>query len=158
MKILYVCTGNICRSPTADGVMRHKLAARGLSHIEVDSAGTHSYHVGEAPDRRTVAAAKKRGYDLSALRARKVTREDFHQFDLILVLDNGHLETLQLMQPKGSKANVALFLEYAGATPQTQVPDPYYGGAQDFEHVLDLCEAACEAIVERLAEAERHAG
>ena len=138
--------------------MRHKLAERGLSHVEVDSAGTHSYHVGEAPDRRTVAAAKKRGYGLSALRARKVTRDDFHQFDLILALDNGHLETLQLMQPKGSKATVALFLEYAGATPQAQVPDPYYGGTQDFEHVLDLCEAACEAMVERLAEAGRHAG
>jgi protein-tyrosine phosphatase len=138
--------------------MRQKLAERGLSHIEVDSAGTHSYHVGEAPDRRTVAAAKKRGYDLSQLRARKVTREDFHQFDLILAMDGGHLETLQLIQPKGSKATVALFLEYAGATPQEHVPDPYYGGAQDFEHVLDLCEAACEAMAERFLQAGRHAG
>jgi protein-tyrosine phosphatase len=134
------------------------LAQRGLAHVVVDSAGTHSYHVGEAPDRRTIAAAQKRGYDLSTLRARKVTVQDFSQFDLILALDNGHLETLQLMQPKGSKAQVALFLEYAGATREAQVPDPYYGTFKDFEYVLDLCEAGASAMAERLTREDKKHG
>src|SRR5262245_40022021 len=131
-RILFVCTGNICRSPTAEGVLRHRLEKHGLhNEVEVDSAGTHAYHVGEAPDSRSVAAANRRGIDIGSLRARKVSREDFSRFDLILGLDRGHVELLNRFSPAKSLASVALFIDQ-------EVPDPYYGGPEGFEQVLDL--------------------
>lgn len=150
MKILFVCTGNICRSPTAEAVLRHQLAAQGLSHITVDSAGTHGYHIGEAPDKRSIAAAKKRGFELEHLRGRKVAPHDFHEFDLILACDEDHLEILKRARPDICKAKVELFLEYAGATKEREVPDPYYGDAKGFEQVLDLVEAAGKKLIEKL--------
>jgi len=148
-KILFVCTGNICRSPTAEGVLRHRLRALKKQGIEVDSAGTHAYHISEAPDPRSVAAAKKRGVMLKDLRARKVTPEDFHIFDLILALDYDHLQHLQRMAPGDAKAHTALFLEYAGHK-EKEVPDPYYGEAWDFEYVLDLIEEGVEPLIGKL--------
>ncbi len=150
-KILFVCTGNICRSPTAEGVLRHRLAVSGLEgKVHVDSAGTHAYHVGEAPDTRSVKAASARGVMIGDLRARKVNQGDFSEFNLVLGLDHGHVQSLRRMAPEGAAAEVALFLDYAGATREKEVPDPYYGGHQDFEYVLDLIEAASEALVGKL--------
>lgn len=145
--ILMVCTGNICRSPTADGVMRHMLAQAQLTdHVEVDSAGTMDYHVGEAPDRRAQMHAQRRGYDLSALRAREVRARDYHDFDLILAMDHSHLQVLQRQCPPELRHKVQLFLSYAQQFSEREVPDPYYGGADGFEHVLDLVEDACRQL------------
>lgn len=144
MKVLFVCTGNICRSPTAEGVFRKRLEERGLAQeIIVDSAGTHAYHVGETPDMRSVNAAKKRGVDIASLRARKVSSEDFYAFHYMLALDSGHLEFLQRMARKDATAKLSLFHDY-------DVPDPYYGKARDFEHVLDLIETASDAWINKL--------
>jgi protein-tyrosine phosphatase len=139
--ILFVCTGNICRSPTADGIMR-ALAP----HLTVDSAGTHSYHIGAPPDPRSVKAAKERGYDISSLRARKVKASDFHEYDLIVAMDEGHYELLAAMQPKGATARLVLFCEHAGLGVRG-VPDPYYGGPRHFEECLDLIEQGCKALL-----------
>ena len=151
MKILMVCTGNICRSPTAEGVLRHLLKQYGITDVTVDSAGTHNYHIGEAPDPRSIAPARKRGIEIDMLRARRVCKEDFYAFDLILAMDDGHLNILQQLKPKDATAEVALFLEYAGATKETQMLDPYYGPAKGFETVLDLSEKASHALIEKLA-------
>lgn len=147
-RILFVCTGNICRSPTAEGIAHHLAKMRGLAdRFEFDSAGTHDYHVGEAPDRRASAAAKRRGYDLSALRARQVSVADFQRFDLILALDRGHLAWLAQRSPANARARLMLFLDLVPGHAGEDVPDPYYGGEAGFEHVLDLCEAAVEAVL-----------
>ena len=143
--ILFVCTGNICRSPTADGVMRQLVVDAGLG-MQVDSAGTHSYHVGEPPDRRSQQAAKARGYDLSSLRARKFCREDFDRFDTILAMDGGHLHAMELMKPKHYAGTLALFMDHAGLG-KLDVPDPYYGDIQDFEHCLDMVERGVKAFL-----------
>lgn len=151
MKCLFVCTGNICRSPTADGVLRRRLEALGLGDaVVVDSAATHAYHVGEAPDGRTVAHARKRGYELGMLRARLVTQQDFYDFDLILAMDKGHYGHLQRMKPHDATAELALFLPYAGVADMEEVPDPYYGGAGHFEQVLDVVERAVEGMLPRI--------
>ena len=151
VKVLFVCTGNICRSPTAEGVLRKAVQEAGLSHlIDIDSAGTHNYHVGEAPDHRSIAHAKKRNVDIASLKARNVRVQDFHDFDLILALDAGHLRHLQAMAPKNSRATVALFLEYAGHPTALEVPDPYYSGAAQFEYVLDLVEAAAIPLIDKI--------
>jgi protein-tyrosine phosphatase len=147
--ILFVCTGNICRSPTADGVLRAKLAASGIDAY-VDSCGTHAYHVGEAPDPRSIKHAESRGYDLSTLVARKIDVADFDEFDVILCLDKTHYENVAAMRPKTAKAEVHLYLEYAGVGPNC-VPDPYYGNYRDFEYVLDLVEDASDAIIKKLS-------
>ena len=150
-RILFVCLGNICRSPTAEGVLRHLLAEEGDSlRVEVDSAGTGDYHLGAPPDMRSQSAAKRRGIDLCALTARQVTRRDFGDFDLILAMDRQNLRDLQAMKPKGSRAQVRLFLDYAGEPGISEVPDPYTGDARDFEHVLDLVTAASRRLIERL--------
>ncbi|MCY1394453.1 Low molecular weight protein-tyrosine-phosphatase YfkJ [compost metagenome] len=147
MRVLFVCLGNICRSPTAEGVLRQQLQAAGLAErIEVASAGTGDWHVGKAPDTRTRRAAQLRGYDLSQQRAQQVSPADFDRYDLILAMDKSNLGNLKAMQPASGKAELDLFLRrYQGAV--DEVPDPYYGGEQGFEKVLDLIEQACGALV-----------
>lgn len=151
MKILFVCLGNICRSPTAEAVLRG-IAVREAPDlvITVDSAGTANYHPGARPDRRAQAAARRRAYDLSALRARQVRNEDFAAFDLILAMDRNNLQELQERAPPDARAKVQLFLDYAPEQPVREVPDPYYGGSNGFEEVLDLIEAAARGLLRRL--------
>jgi len=151
VRILFVCLGNICRSPTAEVVFR-ALAAREAPDIvlEVDSAGTAGYHVGELPDRRTRQAAARRGYDLSALRARVVEPGDFEHFDLILAMDRENLRALERRAPVHTRERLRLFLEFAPAAGISEVPDPYYGGPNGFEDVLDLIEAASRGLIEQL--------
>ncbi|UVM52033.1 MULTISPECIES: low molecular weight protein-tyrosine-phosphatase [unclassified Pseudomonas] len=147
MRVLFVCLGNICRSPTAEGVLRHKLHEAGLAgQVEVASAGTGDWHVGKAPDKRSQAAAKLRGYDLSAQRAQQVTRADFATYDLILAMDNSNLRHLKALQPAKGKAELDLFLRRYQSQID-EVPDPYYDGDQGFEQVLDLIERASDLLV-----------
>lgn len=147
MKVLFVCLGNICRSPTAEGVFRHKLRAVGLEgQVQVDSAGTGDWHVGKAPDSRTRQAAQRRGYDLSAQRARQVEVADFQRFDLILAMDQSNLRNLQALRPAGARADLDLYLRRFDLA-LDEVPDPYYGGEDGFEQVLDLIEQASDALL-----------
>jgi len=145
-RILFFCMGNICRSPTAEGVMRAKLAAAGLD-VEVDSAGTHGYHIGDPPDERSQAHAKRRGYDLSPLRARQLLAEDFDRFDLVLAMDDANLAHARRLCPPARRERLKLLLDYAPHTGRAHVPDPYYGGAPGFEEVLDLVEAGCDGLI-----------
>jgi len=150
-RVLFVCTGNICRSPTAEGVFRKLVADAGLADlIEADSAGTHGYHVGEAPDRRSRAAAAARGYDLAGLRARQIARDDFHHFDLIIALDRDHHEILSRLAPPSTGHKLCMLMEFARHSAGDEVPDPYYGGPHGFEVVLDLVEDAAEGLLDRL--------
>jgi protein-tyrosine phosphatase len=150
-KVLMVCTGNICRSPTADGVLRHLIAEQRLTNqIEVDSAGTQSYHVGEAPDRRSQKHALRRGYDLSNLRARQIKSNDYVEYDLILAMDRSHLNYLKQYCPVEYQEKLKLFLSFTAQTTEQEVPDPYYGGDQGFEHVLDLVEDACQGVLQSI--------
>ena len=150
--VLVVCTGNICRSPTGEGVLRERARTRGLEHlVRVASAGTHSYHVGEPPDPRAIDHASRRGYDLSPQRAAQVMRKDFESYDYILAMDRGHLRLLRAMQPAGSRANVGLFLDASDRWKGEDVPDPYYGGAEDFERVLDMVEEASALWLDRFS-------
>ena len=142
-KVLFVCTGNICRSPTAEGVLRHLAKDAGID-IHVESAGTHDYHVGDPPDARAQRHAKGRGYDLSAQRARQVRRRDFEEFDLIVAMDRGHLEILRDNCPPQHLAKVRMLVK------GHDVPDPYYGGAEGFEQVLDMVEAACLGLLSEI--------
>ena len=141
--VLFVCTGNICRSSTAEGVLR-RLAQQQDIAVHVESRGTHDYHVGEPPDERAQHHAKRRGYDLSAQRARQVRGSDFEEFDLILAMDRGHLRALERMAPRQARHKLRLFIA------ERDVPDPYYGGPHGFEHVLDLVEAACRDLLREL--------
>lgn len=148
MRILFVCMGNICRSPTAEGVFRRLLAERQLeSLIEVDSAGTHGYHVGEPPDPRSIEAARRRGVDLSRLRARIVERHDVDRFDLIVAMDEQNLGELQSLFDRSQHHRLALMMSYAPHTGRSAVPDPYYGGPTGFEEVLDLLEQAADGLL-----------
>jgi protein-tyrosine phosphatase len=150
-RVLLVCLGNICRSPTAEGVLR-AVAARefpGVS-LHADSAGTANYHVGEPPDRRTVAAARRRGYELASLRARQVTAADFVNFDYLLAMDRANLAVLEAWPRGASSTHLGLYLEFAPGCGSVEVPDPYYGGQEDFERVLDLCEAGARGLLEKL--------
>lgn len=151
LKLLMVCTGNICRSPTAQAVMQQKLVLRGLVDWQVDSAGVSGFHVGEPADRRSRAAAQRRGYDLSAIRARQVVARDFFRFDWILAMDQGHLQALQAQLPVNATAQLALMLAPVGTQWGRDVPDPYYGGEAGFEKVLDMLQAASAAWIDRLA-------
>ena len=153
MRILFFCMGNICRSPTAEAVMRAKLKAARLDHIEVDSAGTHGYHVGDSPDERSQAHAAKRGYDLSVLRARKLTAADFEHFDLVLGMDDGNLREARRICPPEHRERLKLLMDFAPEAGSLIVPDPYYDGAAAFEQVLDLVEAACDGLVRSLQRA-----
>ena len=158
MRILFVCLGNICRSPTAEAVLR-ALAARDAPDLglEVDSAGTAGYHLGEPPDPRMRAAAARRGYDLTALRARTVEPGDFDRFDLILAMDRENLAVLRRRAPDGARERLRLFLEFAPHGEPQEVPDPYYGGPNGFEEVLDLVEAAARGLLSYLRQRARAA-
>lgn len=150
-RILFVCLGNICRSPSAEGVFASRLQQSALAQqVQIDSAGTGGYHTGEPPDRRATAAALKRGYDLRAQRARAVADEDFSRFDLILAMDQSNLDNLRARAPTNAKAQLGLFMAFAPGWP-AEVPDPYYGGDDGFEQVLDMLEAASAGLLEHLA-------
>ena len=150
MKVLFVCLGNICRSPTAEGVFRHYVEQAGLSEqVTIDSAGTSDWHIGKTPDPRTIAAAAQRGYDVSTLRGRQASAADFNEFDLILAMDNSNLTNLQAIQPAQSKAELALYLPRFGISPD-EVPDPYYGGEDGFELVLDMLEQASQVLLDEV--------
>jgi len=148
-RILFVCMGNICRSPTAEGVARTLAETRGLAaRFEFDSAGTHDYHVGRPPDPRARAAAAQRGYDLSTLRARQVDASDFERFDRILAMDRDNLALLRKACPDEQRGKLALFLGFSTRFDLAEVPDPYYGGPEGFERVLDLVEDAVQGLLD----------
>ncbi|MBV6303795.1 low molecular weight phosphotyrosine protein phosphatase [Candidimonas humi] len=148
-KVLFVCMGNICRSPSAEGVFRHMVAEAGLADVVgVDSAGTHSFHIGEPPDARAQAAARKRGYEISGSTARLVTPEDFREFDLILAMDWENLSALQQQCPKVYQHKLMLLMRFANEFEEATVPDPYYGGPEGFNKVLDYLEDACQGVLE----------
>jgi len=143
-RVLMVCTGNICRSPTAEAALRRQVQAAGLAgRIEVDSAGTQGWHAGEAPDPRSVAHGARRGLDLAPLVARQLCPADFDAFDVLLAMDRSHLQQMKAMAPAGSRARLSLLLTWAPALRRDEVPDPYYGGAAGFDEVIDLVEAGC---------------
>ncbi|VAW75684.1 Low molecular weight protein tyrosine phosphatase [hydrothermal vent metagenome] len=151
VNILFVCLGNICRSPTAEGVFRHWVEQEGEADwITIDSAGTHAYHVGASPDSRAQHAAQKRGVDLSALRGRQATIVDFEEFDYVLAMDEENFNNLAHIAPDDQQHKIKMFLKYAENFDETDVPDPYYGGSQGFEHVLDLIEDASQGLLEHL--------
>ncbi len=153
VNVLFICMGNICRSPSAEGYFQHIVKEAGLSDkIKTDSAGTHAYHIGSPPDSRAQAAANKRGIDLSTLRGRKVERSDFEKFDYVIAMDNSNFSDLEEVAG-GAANNLFMFLKFAEHFSETEVPDPYYGGDQGFEHVLDLIEDASKGL---LADIKKH--
>jgi len=156
MRVLFVCTGNICRSPTAEAIFRKLVADAGMQDtITADSAGTHGYHIGEPPDPRASAAAARRGYDMSGLRARKVARVDLDRFDLIVAMDRDHLAILSGMAQPATAHKLKLMMSYARRFKEQDVPDPYYGGPQDFERALDMLEDAGRGLLESLSKPGR---
>ncbi|TAN84305.1 MAG: low molecular weight phosphotyrosine protein phosphatase [Gallionella sp.] len=151
VKVLFICMGNICRSPTAEAVFRHHVEKAGLSgQIMIDSAGTIDFHTGKAPDLRAQRAALRRGYDMSGLRGRQVEEGDFHRFDYVLAMDRDNLAILQRLTPPDSGTKAQLFLEYARHHVEREVPDPYYGGSDGFEHVLDMVEDAAKGLLQHI--------
>jgi protein-tyrosine phosphatase len=142
-KVLFICTGNICRSPTAEGVMKKMVADMGLD-VHVESAGTHDYHVGDAPDRRAQQHARNRGYEIGEQRARQLRKRDFAEFDLLVAMDRGHLEIMQENCPPQHQGKLRMLVE------GHDVPDPYYGGVEGFEQVLDMVEAACLGLLSEI--------
>ena len=157
VKVLFVCMGNICRSPTAHGIFESLVEKQGLSAwIETDSAGTHAYHVGEPPDKRAQATARKRGFDLSTQRARKAQPEDFQLFDYILAMDQDNFMSLSTICPDGMEEKIQMLMDYAPAYRTREVPDPYYGGGlYGFEKVFDMVEAATSAFLEEIKRRHR---
>lgn len=151
VKVLFVCMGNICRSPTAESVFRTQVEQAGLSkHIEIDSAGTHAYHVGSPPDGRAQQAGRKRGYQMAHLRGRRVSEKDFVEFDYVLAMDMDNLSILQSKCPQQHAHKVGLFMEHAKNFLEREVPDPYYGGPSGFEQVLDMVEDAAGGLLEHI--------
>jgi protein-tyrosine phosphatase len=151
VKVLFVCMGNICRSPTAHGVFRELVQREGLAElIEIDSAGTHAYHVGNRPDKRALATAQNRGIDLSDLRARQVDAEDFAHYDFVVAMDQENYISLSRQCPEHLIERIHLFMDFAPQMRTREVPDPYYGGPQGFERVFDLVEAASEGLLEQI--------
>ncbi len=149
--VLFVCMGNICRSPTAEGVFRHRVEqARLQNRVLVDSAGTHAYHIGQPPDRRSIATAAQRSYALNGLKARKVVPEDFTKFEFVLAMDRDNLDALQRLRPANHTGHLGLLLDFAPDQSLREVPDPYYGGPKGFELVLDLIEAAADGLLVRV--------
>ncbi len=152
-KVLFVCLGNICRSPTAHGVFEKHLQVQGINHIKVDSAGTGDWHIGHAPDVRATATAQKRGIDMTHLRSRQITPADFSEFDYILAMDKQNLSDLKAMVPADFQGHLGLFLDFANNKSHNgEVPDPYYGGDDGFEAVFDLVEDAVQGLVNHLHE------
>jgi len=148
IRVLFVCMGNICRSPLAHGLFEHLVKKEGLDTlIEVDSAGTHAYHVGEAPDPRSQDTARQRGIDISGQRARKVCVADFEEFDYVLAMDRDNYAILESICPAGHEDKLHLFLDFAPELPESEVPDPYYGGRSGFDRVFDLVEAAAHGLL-----------
>lgn len=155
IRVLFVCLGNICRSPTAEGVFRGVVERAGvMAHVEIDSAGTHAYHIGEPPDHRAQAAARRRGVDLSGLRGRRATRADIEHFDYVLAMDGENYENLLAIAPPDLEGKIQLFLDYAPQRPEREVPDPYFGGDAGFERVLDMIEEASHGLLAHLR--QRH--
>ena len=151
VKVLFICMGNICRSPTAEAVFRHYVESAGMSaDILIDSAGTHDYHIGDKPDARAQHAARQRGYDMSELRGRQVGEDDFRQFDYVLAMDSANLAILQQIAPPDSNTRARLLLEFSRHHRERDVPDPYYGGADGFERVLDMVEDAAQGLLEEI--------
>ena len=151
ISVLFVCLGNICRSPTAEGVFRKLVDDAGLAElIHIDSAGTHAFHVAEPPDRRAQAAALRRGVELSGIRARRVSEADYERFDLILAMDEDNLAVLQERAGKEGVSSLRLFLDFSESSLESEVPDPYYGGTAGFERVLDIVEAAAEGLLRHI--------
>ena len=150
MKLLVVCLGNICRSPMAEGALRMRLDAAGLDWVRTDSAGTGGWHAGEAPDRRAIACARGHGADISALRARQLRVADFHDFDWLLCADAQNLRDLRAIAPAGLEGKARLLLDWSGVAAGGEVPDPYYGGHDDFERVWRLVDAAAQAVAGRI--------
>ena len=149
-KVLFICMGNICRSPTAEGVFRHRVTRAGQTdNITIDSAGTHAYHVGSSPDGRAQTAAAKRGIDLSTQRARRVSEDDFAEYDYVVAMDESNVEDLLDICPANYKDRVHLFLDFAKSQ-ESEVPDPYYGQGRGFEIVLDLIEDASSGLLEHI--------
>ena len=148
VSVLFVCMGNICRSPTAEGVFRHVVLQRNLQDtIEIDSAGTHAYHIGEMPDSRSQSTAKTRGIDLSGQRARKALAEDFERFDYVIAMDRSNFENLKNLRSESSHAKLHLFMEFASGWDNEEVPDPYYGGDNGFDQVFDMVQSASEGLL-----------
>ena len=151
VSILFVCMGNICRSPTAEAVFRNYAEKAGwLERLRIDSAGTHDYHVGAAPDARAQQAAKRRGYDMSNLRGRQVEAQDFFRFDYVLAMDNQNLVMLERLRPDYAQSHLGLFLEFSERYDEWEVPDPYFGGAAGFERVLDMVEDASKGLLQHI--------
>lgn len=157
VKILFVCMGNICRSPTAEGVFTQLVSEQGFEEkIGIDSAGTHAYHTGEAPDSRAQQSALKRGIDISSLRARKATAKDFERFDYVIAMDYDNLSHLESICPEEHVEKLSLFLEFGTQSDVKEVPDPYYGGPLGFERVLDLVEDASKGLLETIIRNHPH--
>jgi protein-tyrosine phosphatase len=156
VRVLFVCMGNICRSPTAQGVFAHLVESQGLtSLIQIDSAGTHAYHVGEPPDVRATQAAKKRNIELGSQRARRVTGDDFLDFDYVLAMDRNNYDDLISLCPTEHQSKLYLFLEFATGLGEDEVPDPYYGGITGFERVLYLIELATQGLLAEIRQQHR---
>ena len=159
LRILFVCLGNICRSPMAEGLFRRELERRGIDHlVEVDSAGTGSWHIGEPPDERAQRAIARRGVDISGLRGRQVKRADLDAFDLILAMDAENLSDLMALADEEQMQRIRLFMEFAPAMGTREVPDPYFGGEEGFEHVLDLLQEAARGLADHVEEELRRKG
>lgn len=153
IKVLFVCLGNICRSPTAEAVFRHQVKAAGLNQrIHIDSAGTGDWHIGKAPDPRTIDEAAKRNYDLTALRARQVSSADFANYDYVIAMDKENLKNLKAMQPTDYQGYLGLFLPFSSDSGEEEVPDPYYGGPEGFTLVLDMVEKASQGLLSHITE------
>lgn len=149
VRVLFVCLGNICRSPTAEGVFRKMVETAALtSQIKIDSAGTHAYHVGDPPDERAQLACQRRGIDISDLRGRRASAEDFRKFDYVLAMDHENHENLLAVSPKGLEHKLRLMMEFAPNRPEQEVPDPYFGGESGFDRVLDMIEEAARGLLE----------
>lgn len=149
--ILFVCLGNICRSPVAEGVFRKKIEDAGYTdNLTIDSAGTAAWHVGKSPDDRMTSAAHSRGYDLSPLRARQVTEKDFENYDFLVAMDDENYDGLMDIRPEAPRGKIVMFLDYAKDISEKEVPDPYFGGDEGFHHVIDLVENAADGLIESL--------